>query len=107
LGRHRRGLGTRTTLFPDPRFSFKQSLPRSGTTLFAPFSGKRRILLAQDFLGARPQTPRVGFAEGWAAKAFCEAEQTLFASFSGKRRIPFDELVKLGVIDDHGSAKRN
>jgi hypothetical protein len=40
-----------------------------------------------DFLGARPQTPRVGFAEALGRHIFCEAELTLFASFSGKRRV--------------------
>jgi hypothetical protein len=37
-------------------------LPRSGTTLFASFSGKRRILWLIYCLGASPQTPRARFA---------------------------------------------
>jgi hypothetical protein len=40
-------------------------LLRSRTTLFASFSGKRRVPLGELSLGdkASPQTPRVGFAE--------------------------------------------
>jgi hypothetical protein len=48
-------------------------LLRSRTTLFASFSGKRRVLLDQFVtnisirsLGASSQTPKVGFAEVWA-----------------------------------------
>jgi hypothetical protein len=45
-----------------------------------------------DLLGASPQTPRVGFAEGWAAHNLLRSRTTLFASFSGKRRILQDEI---------------
>jgi hypothetical protein len=38
-------------------------------------------------LGARPQTPWVGFAEVWVANRRPRTGTTLFASFSGKRRI--------------------
>jgi hypothetical protein len=43
----------------------------------------RRIALAQ-FLGARPQTPRVGFAEVWASEIFSEAEQRFLFLFLEK-----------------------
>jgi hypothetical protein len=46
------------------------------------------IQLASDntwFLGASPQTPRVGFADFVGCSS--RTKQTLFASFSGKRRI--------------------
>jgi hypothetical protein len=39
------------------------------------------------FLGASPQTPRVGFAEVWVPIDFLRSRTTLFASFSGKRRL--------------------
>jgi hypothetical protein len=44
----------------------------------------RRVLL-----GARPQTPRVGFAEGWAAHSLLRSRTTAFASF-WKRRTLFN-----------------
>jgi hypothetical protein len=37
------------------------------------------------FLGASPQTPRVGFAEIWVRRALLRSRTTLFASFAGKR----------------------
>jgi hypothetical protein len=73
------------------------SLLRSRTTLFASFSGKRRAALdrfgiiwgnsngsVRSLLGARPQTPRVGFAEfrcPWSSAK----QNNAFASFSGQR----------------------
>jgi hypothetical protein len=48
-------------------------------------------------LGARPQTPWVGFAEVWANKTFCKAEQTLFTSFSGKEEY-ISTFFMLGYI---------
>jgi hypothetical protein len=35
--------------------------------------------LIDDFLGARPQTPRVGFAEVWAQTGLLRSRITLFA----------------------------
>jgi hypothetical protein len=57
-------------------------------TLFASFSGKRRILYKErSFAGTSPQTPMVPLRGRFGSNhTFCEAEQTLFASFSGKRR---------------------
>jgi hypothetical protein len=48
------------------------------------------------FLGARPQTPKVGFAEVWAVCSLPRSGTTLFASFSGKRRSHLDQLVHRG-----------
>jgi hypothetical protein len=45
------------------------------------------------FGGHAPQTPWVGFAEGWAAQSLLRSRTTLFASFSGKRRSLLDELL--------------
>jgi hypothetical protein len=49
-------------------------------------------------LGARPQTPWVGFAEVWVWKDLPRSGPTLFASFSGKRRILLDEMLVLIII---------
>jgi hypothetical protein len=89
---------------PHPQVGFAelwaaQSLLRSRTTLFASFSGKRRILLddlppdqldSQQVLGNKPSNPRVGFVEVLGAHSFLRSRTTLFASFSGKRRIPLN-----------------
>jgi hypothetical protein len=37
-------------------------------------------------LGARPQTPRVGFAEIWVKETFCEAELMLLLLFWKRRK---------------------
>jgi hypothetical protein len=50
---------------------------------------KKKVAYRRVLLGARPQTPWVGFAEFWAKETFCEAEQTLLLLF-WKRRIPFN-----------------
>jgi hypothetical protein len=55
------------------------------------------------FLGARPQTPRVGFAEFWVCKTFCEAEPQLLLLF-WKRRELLEEL-SFGYVKP--SAKQN
>jgi hypothetical protein len=39
------------------------------------FLERKKTILSIVFLGARPQTPRVGFAECWANEPFFEAEQ--------------------------------
>jgi hypothetical protein len=39
---------------------------------------------AFNFLGASPQTPRVGFAEVWGPRVFCEAEQRFSLPFLEK-----------------------
>jgi hypothetical protein len=46
-------------------------------------SGKEEYLYG-DFLGASPQTPRVGFAEDMSKNRHPRSGTTLFASFSGK-----------------------
>jgi hypothetical protein len=51
--------------------------------LFPEKEESRRLV---EFLGACPQTPRVGFAEIWIADGFLRSRTTLFASFSGKIR---------------------
>jgi hypothetical protein len=56
--------------------------PRSEATLFASFSGKRRIPF-------RPIGLAIGSYDNYG---FPRSGTTLFASFSGKRRMPFDEL---------------
>jgi hypothetical protein len=56
-------------------------LVRSRTTPFAFFS---RTIKPIDLLGARPQTPRVGFAEVWV---ICKAEQRFLLLFLEKNEI--------------------
>jgi hypothetical protein len=90
-----------------PWFRFAEGLGahsflRSRTTLFASFSGKRRIsfskekkLLDRLVFWGQPQTPWFRFAEGLGAHSFLRSRTTLFASFSGKRRISFSKEKKL------------
>jgi hypothetical protein len=76
---------------PKPPWVDQQSFCEAEQTLFASFSGKRRILLDRlvGFWGARPPNPPESASprSGVNNQSFCEAEQMIFASFSGKRRI--------------------
>jgi hypothetical protein len=79
---------------PEAPLRANRDLPRSGTTLFASFLEKEEYYCiikgyyeCNWLLGARPQTPRVGFAEVWANHDLPRSGTTLFASFSGKRRL--------------------
>jgi hypothetical protein len=45
-------------------------------------------------LGARPQTPKVGFAEFWAKKpVLCEAEQRFLLLFPEKEECRLETLI--------------
>jgi flavodoxin len=72
----------------------QQTFCEAEQTLFASFSGKRRLLNDELFIGGKPPNPQGRLRRGWVQQTFCEAEQTLFASFSGKRILLNDALQK-------------
>jgi hypothetical protein len=59
-----------------------------------------RVVPLSVFLGGRPpKPPWVGFAEGWANKTFCEAEQRFLLLFLEKEETYSPRYVVLVLID--------
>jgi hypothetical protein len=86
-----------------------QNLLRSRTTLFASFSGKRRMLLAivGSVLGASPQTPVVPLRGRFGVQSLLRSRTTLFASFSGKRRRLLDQLDRNRLVYSRTTSGEN
>jgi hypothetical protein len=81
------------------------NLLRSGITLFC-FRKMKNPIGPIFYLGTRPQTPWVGFAE---STNLLRSRTTLFASFSGKRRILLGQFFTWGhgtPLDPLGRLRR-
>jgi hypothetical protein len=82
-------------------------LPRSGTTLFASFSGKRRILPLREYCGAyiiwgqapKPPNPQCSLrSKLWTAVTFREAEQRFLPLFLEKEEYCHSENTMIHIL---------